>query len=190
VLDQIQILFIGKLRLIIKKYIRNIKIKNLYYEIKTNKEYILVLIFFLKFHFLCKFNNLIDIIAIDRLNKKKRFTIIYNLLSLSFNTRIFIKVKFLEVSNIMSITNIFSGSNWHEREVWDMYGIFFKNHPDLRRLLNDYNFEGYPLKKDFPLSGKTELFYSSLKSYIVRQRVKLVQEYRNFIFNFKNINKN
>ena len=100
------------------------------------------------------------------------------------------KVKFLEVSNIMSITNIFSGSNWHEREVWDMYGIFFKNHPDLRRLLNDYNFEGYPLKKDFPLSGKTELFYSSLKSYIVRQKVKLVQEYRNFIFNFKNINKN
>jgi len=111
VLDQIQILFIGKLKFIIKKYIRNIKIKNLYYEIKTNKEYILVLIFFLKFHFLCKFNNLIDIIVIDRLNKKKRFTIIYNLLSLSFNTRIFIKVKFLEISNIMSITNIFSGSN-------------------------------------------------------------------------------
>jgi len=71
-----------------------------------------------------------------------------------------------------------------------MYGIFFKNHPDLRRLLNDYNFDGYPLKKDFPLSGKTELFYSSLRSYLVRQKVKLVQEYRNFIFNFKNINKN
>ena len=110
-LDHVQILFIHKLKIILKKYIRNIKIKNLYYEIKTNKEYILLIIIFLKFHFLCKFDNLIDIIVIDRLNKKKRFTIIYNLLSLIFNTRIFIKIKFLEISNIVSITNIFSGSN-------------------------------------------------------------------------------
>ena len=183
-LDHVQILFIHKLKIILKKYIRNIKIKNLYYEIKTNKEYILLIIIFLKFHFLCKFDNLIDIIVIDRLNKKKRFTIIYNLLSLIFNTRIFIKIKFLEISNIVSITNIFSGSNWYEREIWDMYGIFFKNHPDLRRILNDYNFQGFPLKKDFPLSGKIEVFYSSLISNLIKPRVKLIQEYRNFIFNF------
>ena len=111
ILDNIQILFSFKLKLILNKYIRNIKIKNLYYEIKTNKEYSLLLINFLKFHFLSKFNSLIDIIVIDRLNKKKRFVIIYNLLSLTFNTRIFIKIKILEISNLTSITNIFSGSN-------------------------------------------------------------------------------
>jgi len=184
-LDNIQILFSFKLKLILNKYIRNIKIKNLYYEIKTNKEYSLLLINFLKFHFLSKFNSLIDIIVIDRLNKKKRFVIIYNLLSLTFNTRIFIKIKILEISNLTSITNIFSGSNWHEREIWDMYGIFFKNHPDLRRLLNDYNFEGFPLKKDFPLTGYKELFYSNLKGYLIEQKIKLSQEYRNFNFSKK-----
>ena len=110
-LDNIQILFSFNLKLILNKYIRNIKIKNLYYEIKTNKEYSSLLINFLKFHFLSKFNTLIDIIVIDRLNKKKRFVIIYNLLSLTFNTRIFIKIKILEISNLTSITNIFSGSN-------------------------------------------------------------------------------
>jgi NADH:ubiquinone oxidoreductase subunit C len=110
-LDNIQILFSFNLKLILNKYVRNIKIKNLYYEIKTNKEYSLLLINFLKFQILSKFNTLIDIIVIDRLNKKKRFVIIYNLLSLTFNTRIFIKIKILEISNLTSITNIFSGSN-------------------------------------------------------------------------------
>jgi len=185
-MEKLQLNFMKQLQCILKKFVRNIKIKNLYYELKTNKEYILLLIFFLKFHFGTQLETLIDIIVIDRPKKKKRFTLIYNLLSLNYNTRFFIKVKINEISKLMSLTPIYSAANWYEREIWDMFGIYFTNHPDLRRILTDYNFQGYPLRKDFPLSGFIELFYSSINTKLIYKKVKLSQAYRIFKFNYNN----
>lgn len=185
-MERIQLNFMKQLQHILKKFVRSIKVKNLYYELKTNKEYILLLIFFLKFHFSTQIENLIDIIVIDRPNKKKRFTLIYNLLSLNYNVRFLVKVKINEISKLMSLTPIYSTANWYEREVWDMFGIYFTNHPDLRRILTDYNFQGYPLRKDFPLSGFIELFYSSVNTKLVYKKVKLSQAYRIFKFNYNN----
>ena len=170
-----------------KKFIRNIKIKNLYYEINTDIGYNYLLIFFLKFHYLTRADMLIDLIVIDRPTKKKRFTIIYNLLSLTYNTRYYIKCKFFEISKLLSISNIYSAANWYEREAWDMFGIYFIGHPDLRKILTDYNFKGYPLRKDFPLSGFVEVFYSSIKTKIVYKLIKLSQQQRQYSYNNNNM---
>ena len=125
----------------------------------------------------------IDLIVIDRPTKKKRFTIIYNLLSLTYNTRYYIKCKFFEISKLLSISTIYSAANWYEREAWDMFGIYFIGHPDLRKILTDYNFKGYPLRKDFPLSGFVEVFYSSIKTKIVYKLIKLTQQQRQYTYN-------
>jgi NADH/F420H2 dehydrogenase subunit C len=145
---------------------------------------------FFKNNILCQFKILTCISGIDYPNNKYRFKIVYELLSIRYNSRLRVKIFNHELVPVNSSEKLFPSAGWFECEIWDMFGVFFQNHSNLRRILTDYGFEGYPLRKDFPLSGKTELFYSSLKSYIVRQKVKLVQEYRNFIFNFKNINKN
>ena len=181
-LENIQITFTKQLQIILRKYIRSIKIRNLYYEIKTNKEYSYLLILFLKFHYTSQVDSLIDIIVIDRPHKKKRFAVIYSLLSINYNTRFFIKTDINETANLLSINAIYSAANWYEREVWDMFGIYFLNHPDLRRILTDYNFQGYPLRKDFPLSGFIELFYSSKNSRLLYKKPKLNQAYRLFIY--------
>lgn len=111
-----------------------------------------------------------------------RFAIVYELLSLKYNTRIRVKIYLNEISTIMSITKIFINANWWEREVWDMFGIWFKNHPDLRRILTDYGFDGFPLRKDFPLVGYYEIIYNSKKKRVLSVPIELSQEYRNFIF--------
>jgi NADH:ubiquinone oxidoreductase subunit C len=172
-LEKYQIKFIKRLNTVLKKYVRKLKIKNLYYELCTNNEYNYVIIFFLKFHFFSRAESFIDLIIIDRLNQIKRFSVVYTLLSLTYNVRFFIKFKITEVSKILSINTIHSGSNWYEREVWDMFGIFFTKHPDLRRILTDYNFHGHPLKKEFPLSGYIELFFSSILNKMVYSTIKL-----------------
>jgi NADH:ubiquinone oxidoreductase subunit C len=184
-LVQNKVIFITQFHNILKKFIQNIKIKNLYYELNALKEHAYLLIFFLKFHYLTKVDCFIDITVIDRINKKNRFTIIYNLLSFFYNMRFFVKIKITEITKILSINTIFFASNWYEREVWDMFGIFFLKHPDLRRLLTDYNFQGYPLRKDFPLSGFVEVFYSSVNLQLIYKYIKLSQSYRYF---FSNIN--
>ena len=120
-------------------------------------------ILFLKTNEKCKFKQLIDITAVDYPEREKRFKIIYLLLSHENNLRIVINLNISEKINIPSITKIFPSANWMEREVFDMYGISFKDHPDLRRILTDYGFEGYPLRKDFPLTGHTEVRYSEDK---------------------------
>jgi len=131
---------------------------------------------------LLKFNQLIDITAIDYPEKEKRFQIVYLLLSHENNLRVIINTNIEEKTKVPSITKIFPSANWMEREVFDMYGIYFSGHPDLRRILTDYNFEGYPLRKDFPLTGHTEVRYSENKKKVVYEPVKLDQEYRNFDF--------
>ena len=139
-------------------------------------------ILFLKTNSKCKFKQLIDITAVDYPEKKNRFEIVYLLLSHENNLRILISTNIEEETKVPSVTKIFPSANWMEREVFDMYGIFFKDHPDLRRILTDYGFKGYPLRKDFPLTGHTEVRYSEEKKSVVSERVKLDQDYRTFDF--------
>jgi len=139
-------------------------------------------ILFLKTNEKCKFKQLIDITAVDYPQKEKRFKIVYLLLSHEKNLRIVINAHINEKVVVPSITKIFPSANWMEREVFDMYGISFKDHPDLRRILTDYGFEGYPLRKDFPLTGHTEVRYSEAKKKVISEEVKLDQEYRDFDF--------
>jgi len=139
-------------------------------------------ILFLKTNDKCRFKQLIDITAVDYPNKESRFKIVYLLLSIENNLRIIVNTNIEDKKIVPSLTKIFPSSNWMEREVFDMYGISFKDHPDLRRILTDYGFEGYPLRKDFPLTGHTEVRYSEDKKKVVSEPVKLDQEYRNFDF--------
>ena len=137
---------------------------------------------FLKTNEKCRFKQLIDITAVDYPEREKRFKIVYLLLSHEKNLRIVIYTHIDEKAVVPSLTKIFPSANWMEREVFDMYGISFKDHPDLRRILTDYGFEGYPLRKDFPLTGHTEVRYSEAKKKVISEPVKLDQEYRDFDF--------
>ena len=137
---------------------------------------------FLKSNGNCKFKQLIDIAGVDYPENEKRFELIYLFLSHENNTRIKLLIK-IEIDQTMnSITKIFPSANWMEREVFDMYGIKFKNHPDLRRILTDYGFKGHPLRKDFPLTGFNEVSYSEKDKKVIYEPVKLEQNYRNFDF--------
>ena len=129
-----------------------------------------------------KFRQLIDITAVDYLQKSKRFKLVYLLLSHEFNQRMIISYFVSENEIINSLTKVFPAANWMEREVFDMYGINFKDHPDLRRILTDYNFKGFPLRKDFPLTGFDEVRYSEEEKKVKYEPVKLEQNYRNFDF--------
>jgi len=135
---------------------------------------------FLKTNKDTKFRQLIDITAVDYPENSKRFKMVYLFLSHEFNQRILISYLINENEVIPSLTKIFPSANWMEREVFDMYGVKFKDHPDLRRILTDYGFEGYPLRKDFPLTGHTEVRYSEDKKKVISEPVKLEQNYRNF----------
>ena len=145
-------------------------------------EDIISTILFLKTNEKCRFRQLIDITAVDYPQDEKRFKVVYLLLSHEKNLRIIINTKIDEKITVPSITKIFPSANWMEREVFDMYGISFKDHPDLRRILTDYGFNGYPLRKDFPLTGHTEVRYSEEKKKVISEPVKLDQEYRDFDF--------
>ena len=127
-----------------------------------------------------KFRQLIDITTVDYPEKKQRFKMVYLFLSHEFNQRILLKYFINENEVVPSLTNIFPSSNWMEREVFDMYGVKFKNHPNLRRILTDYGFEGHPLRKDFPLTGHTEVRYSEDEKKVINEPVKLEQNYRKF----------
>ena len=149
-------------------------------EIKDND--IVDVIQFLKSNENCKFKQLIDIAGVDYPENEKRFELIYLFLSHENNTRIKLLTRFEIDQTINSITKIFPSANWMEREVFDMYGIKFKNHPDLRRILTDYGFKGHPLRKDFPLTGFNEVRYSEKDKKVIYEPVKLEQNYRNFDF--------
>ena len=150
--------------------------------IDVDVEDVISTILFLKTNEKCKFKQLIDITAVDYPQREKRFKIVYLLLSHENNLRIIININIGEKIIVPSITKIFPSANWMEREVFDMYGISFKDHPDLRRILTDYGFKGYPLRKDFPLTGHTEVRYSEEHKKVISEPVKLDQEYRNFDF--------
>jgi NADH-quinone oxidoreductase subunit C len=157
-----------------------VKFNQLYIDI--NIEDLSSTILYLKTNNKCKFRQLIDITAVDYPKKEKRFKIVYLLLSHENNLRLIINVHIDENKVIPSITKIFPSANWMEREIFDMYGISFQDHPDLRRILTNYGFKGYPLRKDFPLTGHYEVRYSEDKKKVISEPVKLDQDYRDFDF--------
>ena len=146
----------------------------------NNKNNLLHLIRFLKDNEVLLFNQLIDITAIDYPSNDFRFELIYLLISLKLNQRLLLKVSLKDGENIESICSIYKSANWYERECYDLFGINFINHPDLRRIMTDYNFEGHPLRKDFPLTGHNEVRYDDFEKKVVYEKVKLQQEFRDF----------
>jgi NADH-quinone oxidoreductase subunit C len=130
----------------------------------------------------CAFQILIDLCGVDHPSRPKRFDVVYHLLSVSYNSRIRVKLEAGENEPVPSVISAYPVANWFEREAFDMYGILFSDHPDLRRLLTDYGFEGYPLRKDFPLTGFVEVRYDDEQKRVVYEPVKLVQEFRDFDF--------
>ena len=162
--------------------IKSSEIKFNYLTIEIEIEEIIEVILFLKTNEKCKFRQLTDITAVDYPRKEKRFKLVYLLLSHENNHRLIINSNIKEKTIVPSITKIFPSANWMEREVFDMYGITFKDHPDLRRILTDYGFEGHPLRKDFPLTGYKEVRYSEDQKKVIYESVKLEQNYRNFDF--------
>ena len=158
----------------------NSKIKHNQIYIDIEENYLTEVLIFLKTNSITKFKQLIDITAVDYPERDKRFKLVYLLLSHENNLRIVVECNIKDGEIVPSITSIFPSANWMEREVFDMYGIEFKNHPDLRRILTDYNFKGHPLRKDFPLTGHNEVRYSEEEKKVIYESVKLEQNYRNF----------
>ena len=170
------------------------KIKHNQLYLNIDPDDLLEVILFLKNNDETKFKQLIDITAVDYPEKDKRFKLVYLLLSHEFNQRILIDLYINENEIVSTLSSILPAANWMEREVFDMYGVKFKNHPDLRRILTDYGFEGHPLRKDFPLTGHNEVRYSEDKKKVIYESIKLEQNYRNFDYESpwegtKNINK-
>ena len=162
--------------------IKNSKLKHNQIYLNIESDDLLEVILFLKNNNESRFKQLIDITAVDYPEKEKRFKLVYLFLSHEINSRIIVDFFVNENEIVSSLTSIFPSANWMEREVFDMYGIKFKDHPDLRRILTDYNFEGHPLRKDFPLTGHNEVRYSEDNKKVIYEPVKLEQNYRNFDF--------
>ena len=160
--------------------IKSSKINHNIICLNIENEDLLEVILFLKNNRETNFKQLIDITAVDYPQNERRFKLVYLLLSHEFNSRILVDFLINENEIVSSLTSIFPSSNWMEREVFDMYGIKFNDHPDLRRILTDYEFEGHPLRKDFPLTGHNEVRYSEDEKKVVYEPVKLEQNYRNF----------
>ena len=155
-----------------------VSFNQLFLEIDIENLYSTIL--YLKTNNKCKFKQLIDITAVDYPNKEKRFNIVYFLLSHENNLRVIVNININEKTPAPSIIKIYPSANWMEREVFDMYGIIFQDHPNLKRILTDYEFQGYPLRKDFPLTGHTEVRYSESKKKVISEPVNLEQAYRDF----------
>ena len=160
--------------------INKTEIKHDQVYIETDKDDLVEICLFLKTNNETKFRQLIDITVIDYPERNKRFDVVYLFLSHEFNQRIVLKYSISENEVIPSLTSSFPSANWMEREVFDMYGVSFKDHPDLGRILTDYGFEGHPLRKDFPLTGHSEVRYSEDEKKVISEPVKLEQNFRNF----------
>ncbi len=164
------------------KFINEVSVVQNQLIIKCDSDKLIPLVRYLRDHTNCQYKGFVDICGVDHPERTKRFEVVYNLLSHSFNSRILVKTEVDELTPVNSLCSLFGAANWFEREVWDMFGIFFVDHPDLRRILTDYGFEGHPLRKDFPLSGYVEVRYDSEKKRVVQDPIELSQEYRTFDF--------
>ena len=150
--------------------------------LRTHSKHVLKVLTFLRDDSQCQFRCLVDLCGTDYPEREQRFDVVYNLLSMQRNQRIRVKVATDESTPVPSATGVFPSAGWFERETWDMFGVFFSNHPDLRRLLTDYGFEGHPLRKDFPLTGHVEVRYDDEQKRVVYEPVKLIQDFRSFDF--------
>ncbi|KAM6445383.1 NADH dehydrogenase [ubiquinone] iron-sulfur protein 3, mitochondrial [Rhynochetos jubatus] len=169
---------------ILPKYIQQVQVTCFNeLELLIHPDGIIPVLTFLRDHTNAQFKSLADLTAIDVPSRQYRFEIVYNLLSLRFNSRIRVKTYTDELTPVDSAVSVHKAANWYEREVWDMYGVFFANHPDLRRILTDYGFEGHPFRKDFPLSGYVEVRYDDEVKRVVAEPVELSQEFRKFDLN-------
>ena len=151
-------------------------------RVEVAPEKIVKVLTFLRDDVNCQYNQLMDVCGVDFPEREQRFNVVYNLLSMKQNMRIRVAIQTDESTPVPSVCSVFNSAAWFEREAWDLYGIFFSEHPDLRRILTDYGFEGHPLRKDFPLTGYVEVRYDDEQKRVVYEPVKLAQEFRNFDF--------
>ncbi|KAG7315291.1 hypothetical protein KOW79_021379 [Hemibagrus wyckioides] len=169
---------------ILPKYVQQVQV-TCYNELEVmiHPDGVIPVLTFLRDHTNAQFRNMTDLTAVDVPSRQNRFEIVYNLLSLRYNSRIRVKTYTDELTPIDSAVPVHQAANWNEREVWDMFGVFFANHPDLRRILTDYGFEGHPFRKDFPLSGYVEVRYDDELKRVVAEPVELAQEFRKYDLN-------
>lgn len=163
-------------------YVTHVSVSNGELTVTVKPSAILPTLRFLRDHTQSQFDSLVEITAVDYPQREDRFEVLYFLLSYRYNTRLTVKTMVNEMTPLSSVTSLYPSANWYEREVWDMYGIYFVNHPDLRRILTDYGFEGHPLRKDFPLSGYIEVRYDDEQKRVVHEPLELAQEFRSFDF--------
>ena len=150
--------------------------------VRARRDLIVKVLTFLRDDVNCRFQQLMDLCGVDYPEREKRFEVVYNLLSLTHNMRVRVKVETDEETPVPSVSGVFSSATWWEREAWDLFGIYFSEHPDLRRIMTDYGFDGHPLRKDFPLTGYVEVRYDDEQKRVVYEPVKLTQEFRTFDF--------
>ena len=150
--------------------------------VRARPDLIVKVLTFLRDDVNCRFQQLMDVCGVDYPEREKRFDVVYNLLSLTHNMRVRVKVETDEETPVPSVSGVFSAATWWEREAWDLFGIYFSEHPDLRRIMTDYGFDGHPLRKDFPLTGYVEVRYDDEQKRVVYEPVKLTQEFRTFDF--------
>jgi len=162
--------------------IRKIQLFNSEITLVVHTNDLFNVLLFLKNNYLCQFKILSCVSGVDFPKSQHRFSIVYDILSIRYNSRFKVKIFTEELSNVSSIVKLYSAADWFECEVWDMYGVFFKNHPNLKRILTDYGFQGYPLRKDFPLSGFIEMKYNENDKRVISESLELSQEYRTFNF--------
>ena len=150
--------------------------------VRARRDAIVRVLTFLRDDANCRFQQLMDICGVDYPERERRFEVVYNLLSLTHNMRVRVKVEADEETPVPSVGGVFSSAGWWEREAWDLFGVYFSDHPDLRRIMTDYGFDGHPLRKDFPLTGYVEVRYDDEQKRVVYEPVKLTQEFRTFDF--------
>ena len=166
----------------VPKWVKSCEIVNNELTVTVHPDFVLPMCHFLKKNSLTRCSQLIDMTAVDYPDRDARFTVVYNFLSVDLNARLRLKTEVDGLTSIESITSIYPCAAWWERETWDMFGIFFTGHPDLRRILTDYGFQGHPLRKDFPLSGYTEVRYDTTEKRVISEPLQLAQEFRSFDF--------
>jgi NADH/F420H2 dehydrogenase subunit C len=174
------IAYIRSLVSIAPRWITQLRVSKNEIVIYTKSEFVYALLNLLKKHTSTQYKVLVDVCAVDYPSKDRRFEVVYNLLSILYNSRIRVKTSVDEITPICSVSELYPSAGWYEREAWDLFCVYFSNHPDLRRILTDYGFEGHPLRKDFPLSGYTEVRYDDSEKRVVSEKIELSQEFRFF----------
>lgn len=173
-------LFLQHLMLTVPGLIKEIRMEKNEGAIIVEPENVTKILTFLRDHTSCQYKLLVELCGADYPSRETRFEVVYELLSVSSNTRLRVKTPVDEFKGVSSVTSLYKNAIWSERETWDLYGIFFKDHRDLRRILTDYGFEGYPLRKDFPLSGFTEVRYDESSKRVIYEPLEMPQEFRSF----------